>query len=388
MVDSRTGTGGEPAPELRRTSVPRRALREPTGQLVPGVERIAVLRSNGIGDFVMVVPALEALRAAYPDAAITYLGTHWHPDLLDGRPGPWDRCTVVPLYPGVRGEDEATRDSSEVGDFFAAQQRERYDLALQLHGGGGNSNPFVRALGARVTAGSCDVDAAPLDRWIRYSYYQHEVHRFLEVVALVGAAPVSVEPALAVTDDDRRAADAVLGTPIGPLVVVHPGASDARRRWLPESFAAVADSLADAGAEIVLVGHGPDDVAGAARIAAAMRATPLDLVDRLTLSAMTGVLSRARLVVGNDSGPRHLAAAVGTATVGVYWCGNMINAGPLTRARHRVGVSFRTACPACGADQGVARCPHDPSFVADVTVDEVLGFAQELYEAEAHSAAA
>ena len=368
--------------------MPPSALHDPSGPIVPGVERIAVLRSNGIGDFVMAVPALEALRAAYPEAEITYLGTHWHPDLLDGRPGPWDRCLVVPPYPGVRGSDEATRDSGEVRAFFAAQLREGYDLAVQLHGGGGNSNPFVRALGARVTAGSCDVGAPPLDRWLRYSYYQHEVHRFLEVVGLVGAAPVTVEPALTVTDADLRAADAVIGPVSRPLVAIHPGASDARRRWPAEGFAAVADALADEGAQVVLVGHGPDDIGGAARIATAMRAAPLDLVDRLTLPAMTGVLSRCRLVVGNDSGPRHLAAAVGAATVGVYWCGNLINAGPLTRRRHRVGVSFRTACPECGADQGVGRCAHDPSFVADVPVDEVTRYARELYAAEERAAAA
>lgn len=357
-------------------------LLEPVGPLVPGVRRIAVLRSNGIGDFVMVLPALEALRAAYPDAEITYLGTTWHPDLLDGRPGPWDRVRVVPRYPGVRDSDETSRDSPEVHEFLAAQQDEGYDLALQLHGGGGNSNPFVSALGARVTAGSRDVGAPPLDRNLPYSYYQHEVHRFLEVVGLVGAVPVVLEPRLTTTAADVDAAHRVLAGMDGPLAVLHPGASDPRRRWPVERFAALADALGEQGAQVVVVGSGADDAGAAQRIAELAQRPPLDLVDRLSLSAMTGVLARARLVVGNDSGPRHLAAAVGTATVGVYWCGNMINAGPLTRARHRVGVSFRTACPECGADQGVGRCAHDPSFVADVPLEEVLGAALELYDAK------
>jgi ADP-heptose:LPS heptosyltransferase len=388
MLAEIAGTGAKARPSRGDVVLPLPALREPTGPLVPGVDRIAVLRSNGIGDFVLVVPALEALRAAYPDAEITYLGTTWHPDLLDGRPGPWDRCVVVPRYPGVRDDDESTRDSAEVRAFFAAQQRERYDLAVQLHGGGGNSNPFVTALGARVTAGLRDVGAPALDRWMPYVYYQHEVHRFLETVALVGAAPVVLEPALAVTDADRTAADSVLRGVPGPLVAVHPGATDPRRRWPAECFGAVADELAARGAQVVIVGSGHDDVDGARRIAAAMRATPVDLVGRLDLSAMVGVLSRCQVVVGNDSGPRHLAAAVGVATVGVYWCGNVINAGPLTRTRHRVSVSFRTACPECGADQGAGRCPHNPSFVADVPVEEVAAFAVELYESELQTDAA
>lgn len=359
----------------------------PVGERVPDVRRIAVLRSNSIGDFVLALPALDALRAAYPAAQITYLGTSWHPELLEGRPGPWDRVVVVPPYPGVRGDDEATRGTREVETFFEQQRKEHYDLAVQLHGGGGNSNPFVTRLGARISVGSRDVDAPALDRWIPYVHYQHEVLRFLEVVALVGAAPVRLEPRLQVTPADRAAAAAALPAGGAPLVAVHPGANDARRRWPLGSFAAVADTLATRGAEVVLVGAA-EDVPLATGIAAAMRHRPVNLAGRLPLSATLGVLERSALVLGNDSGPRHLAAAVGTATVAVYWCVNLINAGPLTRARHRVGVSFTAHCPVCGADQGHGRCDHDPSFVADVAVEEIARHAVELYENEAGSAAA
>lgn len=76
----------------------------------------------------------------------------------------------MPKYPGVRGNDPKTRDSDEVRAFLAEQQEERYDLAVQLHGGGGNSNPFLTALGAPVTVGLRDVGAPPLDRWVPYVY--------------------------------------------------------------------------------------------------------------------------------------------------------------------------------------------------------------------------
>jgi ADP-heptose:LPS heptosyltransferase len=180
----------------------------------------------------------------------------------------------------------------------------------------------------------------------------------------------------------------VLAGARGPFVTLHPGATDARRRWPAERFAAVADALAARGAQVVLVGHGDDDAREARLVAAAMRATALDLVGRLTLSATTGLLERSALHVGNDSGPRHLAAAVGTATVSVYLAPNLLTAGPLTRARHRVSVSFRTTCPQCGADQTAGRCAHDPSFVVDVPVDDVLAGALDLYEAEAERVAA
>ena len=69
---------------------------------LPTVTRIAVLRANRLGDLVLALPALTALRSAFPRAEITLLGAGWHPQLLDGRPGPWDRVEAVLLAAGAR----------------------------------------------------------------------------------------------------------------------------------------------------------------------------------------------------------------------------------------------------------------------------------------------
>lgn len=355
----------------------------PLGEPVPGVRRIAVLRANGLGDLVLSLPALAALRAAYPAAELVLLGLPWHAALLDGRPGPVDRVVATPRYGGLRVGDDASRDSPELRAFFAAARAERYDLAVQLHGGGGNANPFVASLGARVTVGARDVGAPPLDRWVPYAHGQHEVLRQLEVVGLAGAPPVSLLPRLEVVPGDLAAADAVLDR--GPVVALHPGAMDPRRRWPAASFAAVATALAAEGAQVVVVGSGADDAAAAAAIA--RRAPVLDLVGRLDLRGTTGVLARAALVVANDSGPRHLAEAVGTPTVGVFWAANALTAGPLSRVRHRVLVSYRDRCPVCGLVQVERACPHDASFVADVPVEQVLAAARDLLDRPAAAAA-
>lgn len=104
-----------------------------------------------------------------------------------------------------------------------------------------------------------------------------------------------------------------------------------------------------------------------------------NLCGLLSLGGLAGLLHRCDVVISNDSGPLHLAAAVGTATVGVYWAYNMINAGPLTRARHRPHVSWRLTCPLCGVDCVRDACEHDASLVADVPVEEVLGSALDLF---------
>lgn len=348
---------------------------------VSDLKRIALLRANGLGDLVFALPAFDALRAAYPDAEMALLGAPWHTDLLEGRPGPISRVITAPVSRGVRGDERTPDDERELETFFAAMRSLRFDLALQLHGGGRYSNPFVRRLGASLTVGLQDADASELDRVLPYAYWQNEVMRYLEVVSLVGAPPVTLEPRLAVTPRDTAASLAAVPGTDAPLVVVHPGASDPRRRWPAARFAAAADELAARGAVVVIVAAAQEcDLTATVR--AHMSRPALDLGGKLSVQGLVGLLARARLVLANDSGPLHLAAAVGAATLGIYWCGNMINGGPLTRLRHRAAVSWRVHCPACGANIVEHGCEHLESFVADVPLDEVLEQALALYQAD------
>jgi len=353
-----------------------------TSALVPGVRKIAVLRANAIGDYIFTIPALEALRAAYPQAEIVLLGMAWHANFLTGRPGPIDRVEVVPVTRGVGAPVDAREDCAEQELFFARMARERFDLALQLHGGGHYSNPFLCRLGARVTAGPRTPDAVPLDRCLPYVYWQNEVLRYLEIVWLVGATPVTVTPRITVTETDREEAQRVVVADGQPLVALNPGASDPQRRWPPARFAAVGDALAAAGARVVITGA-EDDAPLAADIRQQMRAPVEDTTGRLPLSGLAGLLERCTVVVSNDTGPLHLAAAVGTATVGIYWCVNMINAGPVTTARQRPLISWQRICPVCGIDRIHQRCDDQTSFVAEVASDEVITAALELYRSEA-----
>jgi ADP-heptose:LPS heptosyltransferase len=115
-------------------------------ELVEDVHRIAVLRANAIGDYLVSLPALEALRAAYPEAELVLLGADWHAGFLAGRPGPVDRCVPVPPTAGVR-DDRPPTPPATVQRFFARMRAEHFDLAVQLQGGGRHSNPFVQRLG-------------------------------------------------------------------------------------------------------------------------------------------------------------------------------------------------------------------------------------------------
>ncbi len=346
---------------------------------VPGVQRVAVLRSGGIGDYVNAEPALAALRAAYPAAELALLGADHHRPLVEGRPAPCDRVEVVPPVPGVRAGDGPDAPAEQVEAWCAAQRARAYDLAVQLHGGGANSNPLLLRLGARTTAGTAAPGAARLDRTVPWSPYQHDVLRWLEVAAAAGAPAVRLEPRLAVTEDDlRRSREALPGD--RPFVAGHPGATEPRRRWRPERLAAVGDALAGAGARVVLLGSGAErDLT--AQVAAAVRhpAQWADLTGRVDLRGLVGILARADLLVGNDSGPRHLAAAVGTPTVAVFTSANAVDVAPLTRTWHRVAVSWRSACARCGLPYLAGDCGHRETVLDDVPVDEVVALARELH---------
>ncbi|WP_323742956.1 MULTISPECIES: glycosyltransferase family 9 protein [unclassified Rathayibacter] len=343
-----------------------------------GVERIAVLRGGGLGDLLFALPAVDALAQAYPGAEITLLGTPAHRVLLGGVGSAIGDVEILPVAQGVRdGEGE---DERVVEDFTARMRGRRFDLAVQLHGGGRYSNPFLARLGARHTIGSRTPDAAELERTVPYLYYQHEMLRALEIVGLAGAAAVRLEPEVPVEPRRRdRLAPALPGA--GPLVMVHPGATDPRRRWPAASFADVARALLADGARVLVVGDASDAVAADEIVAQAPGA--VSWVDVVELGDLPALLSLADVVLGNDSGPRHLAAAVGTPTVGVFWVGNAINAAPLGRGRHRVQLSWTTHCPVCGRDATqvgwtAPRCEHEPSFVDDVLPASVLADVREL----------
>ena len=243
----------------------------------------------------------------------------------------------------------------------------------------GNFNPLIKRLGARVAIGMKAADAEPLDRWIAFGSLQNKRLQLLEVVTLAGANNLRLGCELQVTAQDRQEAEQVIAPSMSkPLVLIQPGTSDDRRRWPAACFALVADMLAEAGAAIGVNGSATE-----ARIVheviERMRHPAIDLCGKISLSGLCGLLRRSVLLVSNDTGPLHLALALGTPSVGIYWLTNFHESGPLMQDRHRAAVSMRTHCPLCGAENLKNRCRHDVSFVDDVPVDEVMDMAMDLF---------
>jgi ADP-heptose:LPS heptosyltransferase len=347
------------------------------------VRKIAVLRPNAVGDFVFALPALHALRHSYPEAEIVLLGKPWHAGFLQGRPGPVDRVAVVPPAPGVGAPLDAACDGQQIARFIDAMREERFDIALQMFGAGHYSNPFLARMNARLSVGARADGAPALERWVPYCEPNNRRLALLEIAALAGAGPgpqllFPPLPELAVTDADRL--EATLAVPQVAderLAVLQPGSTDPRRCWPPEHFAALGDRLAQAGMRVAVNGSAGEATLVDA-VVGSMRRPAISLAGKLGLGGLCGLLERAALVVSNDTGPLHLALALGVPSVGIFWLTNLIEGMPLRQSGLRAALSLQTRCPVCGQDNIASRCAHDASFVAEVSVEQVERLAGSL----------
>jgi ADP-heptose:LPS heptosyltransferase len=242
-------------------------------------------------------------------------------------------------------------------------------------------------LGAKLTVGLKTPDAPALDISIPYIYYFNETMRYLEVVGRVGAKTRYIEPELTVTQSDLSEAFNVLENPQRrPIALVHPGASDIRRRWPPENFGQLTDFLVEKGYHVCITGLDWErEVVDAVFKSIQNKGRVQDLSGKLSLSGMVGITSMADIVVSNDTGPLHVARALQAPSVGIFWCGNIINALPMTTSLNRNLLSWTLHCPLCDVssfkfDETPGKCKHDISFVAEIPVDEVMDAVNELIE--------
>lgn len=342
------------------------------------VRKIAVFRPNALGDFMFCLPALHALKHRYPAAEIHFLGLHWHRDFLGAVAGLVDQVVVVPAMAGIAGVP-ASASGEALPAFLERMRANDYDLALQMYGGGRHSNPVVRALGAKLSIGMRARDAPPLDRNLAYAGLVNRRLQLLELTSLAGARHWPMRRALQLTAAAGRLADELIPYDAGQrLVVIQPGATDPRRRWPVARFAAVADALADEGARIA-INAAQAEWQLADQLQKRMRHPAINLAGRAGLPALCGLLQRGALIVSNDTGPLHLALALGTPAVGIYWYTNFLESAPLRQEGHRSALSLRIECPVCGLENLVERCEHDVSFVQDVSLAEVAAQAIDLF---------
>jgi len=319
--------------------------------------RIAVLRAlPGLGDMLCIVPALRAFRATLPGATVTLIGLPWARAIAERFPEYLDDFMPFPGYPGLA---EGSGDPRAVVAFFAAAQERRFDLALQMHGSGGITNPLAALLGARYTAGFFEPGQYCPDpeRFIPFPWHEPEVCHHLALLRHLGIPSRGNDLEFPIHAEDRaalRALSEMDGVEPGGYACIHSGFNTPARRWSPEEFAAVADALTVRGLRVVLTGT-VGEAGGARAVAAAMQERPVDLTGRTSLGMLASLYADARLLICNDTGVAHLAAAVRLPSVVIFASPDTTRWGPLDRARHRVVYHATVAEVIAQADDLLAR---------------------------------
>lgn len=331
--------------------------------------RVLVRAVNWLGDAVMTVPALKELRRLLPEARID-LVARAPVDALFAHAPYVDR--VIRLARGARALVALAR-----GEL----RRERYDLALVLPNSVSSALlPFLAGVRLRVGYGG---RALLLNRRVRdRSAGMHQARRYLDLLTLTGLSALDYRDAAYVPDARLELALDLAATAKDvlerlsiadrrPLVAIHAGAAfGPAKRWPPARFGELADALVrERGASVVLVG-GPGEEALAAEVAGASRA-PLTLaVGRTTVVELVALLAAADLVVANDSGPMHLAGALGRPLVAIFGSTDPVATGPVGPAS--VVVREPVPCSPCFARD----CPLGHlACLEGIAVDRVLSAA-------------
>jgi ADP-heptose:LPS heptosyltransferase len=342
------------------------------------MRRIAVFRALQLGDLLCAVPALRALRKAAPRARITLIGLPWASGFVERYRMYVDDFIAFPGHPGM---PEADPQPHALPRFYAEARAREFDLAIQLHGSGGLTNPLTLALGAQRAAGfhlagePCP-DAAAFALW---DPAEHEVLRYLRLLALLGIRPDGAQLEFPLRPADHaELARTLPGLQAGSYVCIHPGARLPSRRWPPQRFASVADGLAAQGWKVIVTGAAGERELTAAVIDA-MQASAVDLTGRTSLGALAALLAGARLLVCNDTGVSHVAAAVGAPSVVVCSGADPGRWAPLDRQRHRV-LHADVPCRPCAHHA----CPIGHPCALAVGSEQVLAAARRLCGADMH----
>lgn len=323
------------------------------------LKRIAVVRAlNGLGDILCTVPAFRALRAAFPQTEIVLIGLPSIKPLIKRFNQYIDRVIEFPGYPGL---PEQATNLAQIPTFIKRAQNEQFDLAIQMHGNGIITNPLTVLLGARWNAGFFLPGQYCPDqkRFLPYIDDESEVKRYVRLLEWLGVPSKGTELEFPLEEEDEQALREIAesggffkdGVPpscphlfkteeIKQLaefgyVCIHPGASTESRCWQPEGFAAVADAIAQMGYRIILTGTA-SEMNLTTTVASLMKSPSLNLAGRTSLGAASVLLRSSKLLICNDTGVSHLAAALKVNSVVIFTQSEPVRWAPLNQDRHRV----------------------------------------------------
>jgi len=316
------------------------------------ITTILLIRPGGIGDAVHLIPAIDAVKAAYPDAAIDILAEKRN-------------SAIFRLSPHVRRIFHYDRPA----ELFHAL-RTPYDVVVDTEQWHRLSAVVARLTRAPRLIGFATNERARLfTHPIAYAQDDYEIDSFFRLLAPLGIEPREVSgPFLAVPPAAVERAEVLLEKLVGKAyVTIFPGASIPERRWGAERFGRIAGLLAALGVAVVVVGGREDAGLGETIIGGG---GGLNLAGRTSLSETAAVIRKSALLLGGDSGVLHIAVGLGIPTVSLFGPGRAKKWAP--RGDRHLVIDKGLPCSPCTTFGTTPPCPIAARCMSDITVDEVF----------------
>jgi heptosyltransferase-2 len=372
---------------------------------------ILVVKLAGIGDLLLATPALQALRETYPQARIDLLVTPESAGLLND----WDvinNIIVLDKYLFDSPKQFITNPQSlrPLAALWQTLRAGKYDAVLLLHHltlrfGRLKHQILMRASGAKWRVGLDNGHGWFLNVHVQDAGFgaKHEAEYSMSIAEAVGATVHNKHLIIPLSDAEREQAqqlvfqDSAENTIPRPIIAMHPGSGgySTARRWDPERFAQLADTLyQDIGAQLLLMG-GPEEAELHQRITHMMQSEmPVrSLAGKGSIKVATAVLELVDLFIGNDAGLMHLAAAVDTPIVAIFGLSNQKAWGPYTgekNSKRAIVVSLDLPCMPCfyrGHELGTPAGCATRDCLVSLGVDPVATAARHMLREQARSKA-
>ncbi len=343
----------------------------------PPRKRILIVTVNWLGDLLFMTPAIRSIRRAYPDSYIACLAPGRGLDLLTGNPH-INKLISFEESRGLRGILHWLALANQL-------RSERFDTAFLFH------RSFTRAFVVRLAGIRSRIGYRTWKQgWLltqsAVSPSKDSVHKATWYLKLLEADQIPADGLrydVELTREDHAAAEKLLkGWGIGSsvrLIALHVGSNWKLKRWPAESFAQLADALATKfDARIVFIGSG-EDRSLIEKVIQRMNVKPLVAAGRTTLRQSGALLARSALVVSNDSGPLHLALAVGTPVVGLFGPTLPELSGPPSGAK-AISLFGSIGCPVPCYQ---LNCPAN-LCMSEIRVDQVVAAAETFLHKPVH----
>lgn len=337
----------------------------------PAPRSMAVFRALNLGDLLCSIPAFRALRRALPDTRITLIGLESAIPIVE-RFQPY--IDELVLFPGDPSFPEQPARMEKMPKFLDRLRDRKFDLILQMHGSGARSNQIVQCMNPRRWAGFVPDDGQQEPgRLMTWPDHLPEIHRYLALLSYLGLPASEDALEFPLNDDDRSEADAAAiqaGVDLDRTIFIHPGARMASRRWPLESFAGVMQGLAKQGWQLAVTG-GPDEDELTADLIQRACVPAANFSGKTSLGGLVALLQRGRMIICNDTGVSHLAAAVRLPSIVIASGSDVARWAPLDTRLHRV-LHVPMPCRPCSYFE----CPIGHPCALGVSADQVMEQAQ------------